>query len=201
MRIRFTMPAKARLVVAGFALMSAVLAGCGSDDGDNGATSDQTFNSADVEFAQGMIPHHAQAIDMAELVPDRSEMAEVQSLAQDIEAAQQPEIDQMSGMLEEWDEDVPDPDAGGHADHGSADGMEGMMSDDDMAALGAATGAEFDRMWLNMMIEHHEGAISMSQSVLDDGVNPEVAELAEEIIEAQQAEIDQMRQLLDEVPS
>jgi uncharacterized protein (DUF305 family) len=201
MRIRFTMPAKARLVVAGFALMSAVLAGCGSDDGDNGATSDQTFNSADVEFAQGMIPHHAQAIDMAELVPDRSEMAEVQSLAQDIEAAQQPEIDQMSGMLEEWDEDVPDADAGGHADHGSADGMEGMMSDDDMAALGAATGAEFDRMWLNMMIEHHEGAISMSQSVLDDGVNPEVAELAEEIIEAQQAEIDQMRQLLDEVPS
>jgi uncharacterized protein (DUF305 family) len=193
------------LVVTGLALTAAVgLAACGNDDdtNDDATNGDATAHSvADVEFAQGMIPHHVQAVDMSALVPERSDMPEVLALAEEIQAAQQPEIDQMTQMLENWGEDVPDADGDDpHAGHGESDDMAGMMSDDDMADLEAASGSEFDRMWLTMMIEHHEGAISMSESVLADGTDSEVEELAAEIIEVQQEEIDVMRDLLEEVP-
>ncbi|WP_166355297.1 DUF305 domain-containing protein [Phytoactinopolyspora limicola] len=190
---------KAVLHVAGALLVATVLVSCGGDDTDDGA-GDAAFNAADVTFAQGMIPHHAQAIEMSALVPERSTTPEVQALAEDIEAAQQPEIDLMSEMLEAWGEDVPAADGDdGHAGHGSEDGMAGMMSDDDMAALEDSSGTEFDQMWLTMMIDHHEGAITMSDVVLSDGADPDVADLAEEIIEVQQTEIDQMRDLLEKV--
>ncbi len=195
---------------AGAALLVAGLAACSNDDNsdaDADVTSDTSHNDADVAFAQEMIPHHAQAIEMSELVPDRAESPEVQALAEDIEAAQQPEIDLMSDMLVGWDEDVPDIEGsdgegsdGGHEGHG-ADDMPGMMSHDEMAELDAATGADFDRMWLTMMIEHHEGAITMSEDVLADGTDTDVGHLAEEIIDVQQAEIDQMQGLLEGLPS
>ncbi|NDL57311.1 DUF305 domain-containing protein [Phytoactinopolyspora mesophila] len=206
---KLSTPTKAVSVIAGLAFTAAVgLTACGNDDdaldgtANDSATSGEEagHNAADVEFAQGMIPHHVQAVDMSELVPERSDMPELRTLADEIQAAQQPEIDQMTEMLESWGEDVPDPDDP-HAGHGDTSGMEGMMSDEEMAALENASGAEFDRMWLTMMIEHHEGAISMSETVLADGSDAEVEELAAEIIEVQREEIDLMRDLLEEVPS
>lgn len=160
-----------------------VLAGCGSADDDE-------FAPADVEFARQMIPHHAQAVEMAGMLPSDGVSPELTELAAAIAGAQQPEIDQMTAMLDRWGY-VPPPPEGGHAHE-----MAGMLTEDDLAALDAATGAEFERMWLTMMIEHHEGAIEMAETVLDDGVDPEARELAEEIVDVQQAEIARMERML-----
>lgn len=185
------------------ALLAAVgllFAGCGDDDANDGGagTAAETsatqaeFNEADVEFAQGMIPHHAQAVEMAEMVPEQGITQELIGLADAIEGAQQPEIDQLTTMLERWGEDVPSTDMG---EHGSME-MEGMMSMEDMDALGAATGAQFEQMWLTMMIEHHEGAVTMAETEIAEGQDTEAQELAQEIIDAQQTEITQMEQML-----
>jgi uncharacterized protein (DUF305 family) len=187
------------------AAVSLVAVGCGSSsdgsmpgmDMDSDATETTTgdasgadFNDADVTFAQGMIPHHRQAVEMAELAGDRAESQEVKDLAADIEAAQDPEIEQMTGWLEEWDQPM---------EMDGMDSMEmgGMMSEDQMSELEDATGADFDAMFLEMMIEHHEGAIVMAQEQVDDGKNAEAVALAEAIIEAQQDEIETMQGLLD----
>lgn len=193
---RFTVSA----LVAATALL---LAGCGDDESpDAGAgtitdssTAEAPFNDADVEFAQGMIPHHEQAVEMAEMVPADGVSPELVRLAEAIEGAQQPEIDQMEAMLERWGEDGPSDDP--HADHGpGSGGMDGMMSAEDMVALGAASGIEFERMFVAMMIEHHEGAITMAEIELAEGQDAEALELAEAIIEAQEAEIEQMEGML-----
>ena len=158
-----------------------------------GCSGDEASNDADVMFAQGMIPHHAQALEMAQMVDGRNASQEVTDLAAQIEAAQDPEIQLMTDWLEDWGEDVPDL----AMDHSTMDhSMTGMMTADQMAALDDATGDEFDQMFLEMMIEHHEGAIAMSETELSDGANDEAKELAQEIIDAQQAEIDLMRELL-----
>jgi uncharacterized protein (DUF305 family) len=172
------------LAAIAFAIVApSVLVGC-SDDED--------FNDADVMFAQGMIPHHAQAVEMAQLVQGREAGQEVTDLAAQIEAAQDPEIQLMTDWLEDWGEDVPDL----AMDHSAMDHGMGMMTAEQMAALDGATGDEFDRMFLELMIEHHEGAIAMSQTELSEGTNEEAEELAQEIIDAQQAEIDHMQELL-----
>jgi uncharacterized protein (DUF305 family) len=187
------------------AALSLIAVGCGSSsDGSMPGmahSSDTTeapagdaagadFNDADVTFAQGMIPHHIQAVEMAKLAGDRAESQKVKDLAADIEAAQDPEIEQMTAWLEEWDQPM---------EMDGMDSMEmgGMMSDDQMSALEDATGTEFDTMFLEMMIEHHEGAIVMAQDQVDNGKNAEAIALAEAIIEAQQAEIETMQELLD----
>ncbi|HEX6338579.1 MAG TPA: DUF305 domain-containing protein [Jiangellaceae bacterium] len=158
-----------------------------------GCSGDEDYNDADVMFAQGMIPHHAQALEMAQLVQGRDAGQEVTDLAAQIEAAQDPEIQLMTGWLENWGEDVPDL----TLDHSAMDHGKGMMTADQMAALDDATASEFDRMFLELMIEHHEGAIAMSKTELADGADKEAKELAQEIIDGQQAEIDHMRELLD----
>ncbi|MEU0313908.1 DUF305 domain-containing protein [Nocardioides sp. NPDC006273] len=171
------------------------LASCGgSDDGDTSAG----HNDADVMFAQQMIPHHQQAIEMAELAETRAESQEVKDLAADIEAAQGPEIETMTGWLESWGEDVPDEGMSG-MDHGdmSLEDMTGMMSEEDMTALGNASAAEFDQMFLTMMIEHHEGAIEMAQAEQADGEFPDATAMAEDIETAQAEEIQTMRALLE----
>jgi len=162
----------------------------GNTETTGAGASGPEFNDADVMFAQGMIPHHKQAVEMAKLAGDRAESQEVKDLAADIEAAQDPEIEQMAGWLEEWDQPM---------ELGGMDSMEmgGMMSEDQMSGLEDATGAEFDTMFLEMMIEHHEGAIVMAQEQVDDGKNAEAVALAEAIIEAQQGEIETMQRLLD----
>ena len=189
-----------------------VIAGC-SDGGDSAPTPSaetsisasqtaipQGVNAADIEFLEGKYPHHAQALDMAKMVEGRTDNAELIAMAAQIEAAQDPEKQQMSEILTQWGR--PDPasnptggmDQSGHG-VGRAD-MPGMMSDDDMAAMMDAQGVEFDKMWLTMMIEHHSGAITMSQTELDSGLDPTAEKLAEEIIAAQQAEIVQMQAML-----
>lgn len=169
-------------VAALSATLFLVASGCsGSDD----------FNDSDVSFAQDMIPHHEQAVEMAELADGRAGGDEVLDLATAISQAQGPEIDTMTTWLEEWDQEVPE----------SMDGMDmsmpGMMSDEDMTALEDAERAEFDQLWLTLMIEHHTGAIEMAQVEQEDGKSEDAIALAEEIEQAQAAEIEQMEQLLD----
>lgn len=146
---------------------------------------------ADVAFAQQMIPHHEQAVEMSAMVDGAQASPEVEDLAARIAGAQGPEIETMTGWLEEWD---VDPDGS----MGSMGSMEGMMSDDQMAQLDRSSGADFDRRWLTMMIAHHRGAVAMAETVLDEGEDPEVRELAQEIIDGQRAEITEMEAMLDE---
>jgi uncharacterized protein (DUF305 family) len=153
-------------------------------------------NAADVMFAQMMIPHHQQALEMAVLARTRAGNSQVKALAAKIEAAQQPEIQTMKGWLKAWGAPLQDPSGGmGHGSmgHGS---MPGMMTDADMAKLKAATGTAFDRMFLELMIAHHTGAIEMAETELAQGQNPDAKALAEEIRAAQTAEITAMRALL-----
>lgn len=152
------------------------------------------FNDADVDFAQGMIPHHRQAIEMARLAQDRAEDPRVLDLAERIEAAQEPEIETLSGWLEAWGAE-----ATGGMDHGSGDGMGGKMSEQDMAALMNATGPEFDRLFLEQMIVHHDGAVAMAVTEAGEGRFPDAVAMAEQIRDTQSAEIAEMRQLLTDL--
>ena len=197
-------------------LMSAVvvLAGCsdtaetptagGSATDESSADQNAEFNDADVTFAQGMIPHHEGALTMAVVATDRASDPRVVDLAERIEAGQDPEIDLMTGWLEEWGQPLPDDsgDTGGMG-HGSESmggmdhGFEGMggMGMEDMPAAGP----EFDRMWLEAMVEHHEGAVEMARTEIEDGRNAEAVDLARLISETQTQEIEEMRQLLTEL--
>lgn len=194
---------KRTLMSITFAVVAALtVAGCGNgtdSNGSNGSTgstdsSDGQFNDADVTFAQSMVPHHEQAMEMATMAQERASSPEVKQLAEKIAAAQGPEIDTMTGWLEDWGQEVSSDSEGG-MDHSGSD-MSGMMSDDDMRSLGAATGAEFDQMFLEMMIEHHTGAIEMAQTEQQDGENPDAIALAEKIEADQTAEIAEMQDLL-----
>lgn len=198
------------LVLVGSATLSLVAAGCGgsssgSDSGmDMGNKSDTTmamgsdasttmapaaFNDADVAFAQGMIPHHKQAVMMADLAADRASSQEVKDLAAQIKAAQDPEITKMTGWLKDWNQPTQ------MSGMDSMD-MTGMMSDTQMADLKAASGGEFDKMFLGMMIEHHNGAVEMANTEISDGKNPEAIALAKAIVKAQKAEIETMQALV-----
>ena len=176
-----------------------VLTGCGTDSAGTSSTSgastsaveSQTqFNDADVAFLEGMYPHHAQAVEMSDMVAGHTDNAEVVALAAAIKAAQQPEMDRMTTWLQQWGQPVPTPDMSGM--HGMNHGA-GMMSADQMDALTALSGTEFDRQWLTMMIEHHEGAIDMANTELADGENPEARQMATDIVTAQQKEITDMQ--------
>lgn len=203
-----------RIRLAGGLLAGAlVLAGCsgGSDSsagpessassGESSTAESAAFNDADVTFVQGMIPHHRGALAMAQLADGRAEDPRVLDLAGRIEAAQLPEIETMTGLLEEWGEPLPeetDSSMGGMS-HGS-DGMDmGGMSDEDMTAMEAASGAEFDRMFLEMMIGHHRGAVQMAEEEIAEGSNPDAVDLARTIVDAQNAEIQEMETLLAEL--
>lgn len=195
-----------RVLLAAAAVATAgLLAACGTDDtGDdhsahNGAGHSQgagdaptsvtaDANSADVEFATMMIPHHAQAVEMADLVPSRTQNAWLLGFAQKVKDAQQPEIDQLTEALKAWDQPVPDE----HAEHE----MDGMMTAEEMTHLESLSGDDFDKEWITMMIAHHRGAVDMAKAELDKGENPEMRGLAQQIIDAQQAEISEMEQQL-----
>jgi uncharacterized protein (DUF305 family) len=195
-------------------LAGLVLAACGGDDDDadtpatsaatstapaatpppsDGSTSTE-FNDADVEFAQGMIPHHEQAIEMAEIAldPTRQAGAEVTDLAARIRAGQDPEIETLTSWLTAWGQTVEMDTSDGH----DMSSMPGMMSVEDMDAMATMTGAEFDQLWLTMMVVHHQGAIDMAIKVHGDGAHADVKTLATQIVNAQQAELDEMNALL-----
>lgn len=146
-------------------------------------------NAADTAFAQNMIPHHQQAVDMAMTVLNKGADEKVHALAQRIALAQQPEIELMTGWLKAWGE--PTMSAG----HDMA-AMPGMMSDEQMRRFQAASGAALDRMFLSMMIEHHQGAVTMAETELRDGLNAEAKQLAQRIKDSQTKEIAEMRALL-----
>lgn len=192
-------------------LVAAVALGACSSSSDHsgmgGSSSSTTIaipesadhNATDVGFAQGMIPHHAQAIEMADLALSNTTNPEVLSLAKAIKAAQSPEIETLSGWLRQWGQPVPSIEMGSmDHDMSGMDGMmmDGMMSKADMDRLESSTGTEFDRLWLELMIQHHEGAVKMSNAEVDGGKNPEAIALAQSIISSQQAEITTMESLL-----
>ncbi|WP_009478874.1 DUF305 domain-containing protein [Rhodococcus sp. JVH1] len=188
-------------LIAAAAGAALVLAGCGTDSAGTSSTSGAStsavesqaqFNDADVAFLEGMYPHHAQAVEMADMVAGHTDNADVVALAAAIKSAQQPEMDRMTTWLQQWGRPVP-PDMSGM--HGM-NHDDGMMSADQMDALTALTGTEFDRQWLTMMIEHHEGAIDMANTELADGENPEVKQMATGIVTAQQKEIADMQAAL-----
>lgn len=192
-----------------------VLAGC-SDDTSSGSSMDghsmgsssassapsersesasAQFNGADVMFATMMYPHHAQAVEMADMVAGRTDNPEITSLAADISAAQQPEMEQLTAWLAEWGQPAPSADMSrmGSMDHSSGNGM---MTQQDMDSLMAASGADLDRQWLTMMIAHHTGAVEMASTEMADGSDPDAKELARTIVATQNQQIDTMRGLL-----
>jgi uncharacterized protein (DUF305 family) len=173
-----------------------MMGGTGTSTSASDSAEDNS-NATDVAFARDMIPHHHQAIQMARLAGSRAEDPRVLDLAGRIEAAQQPEIETLSGWLDEWGADRGHMDDGmGGTGHG---GMGGMMSEQDMHALMNATGAGFDRLFLEQMTVHHEGAVEMAATEIAEGRNADAIALAETIRKTQTAEIAEMRQLLTEL--
>ncbi len=201
-------------IALGLVLVTAVgLGACSSDhSGMSGMSSSTTieipananYNATDIGFAQGMIPHHAQAIEMADLALTNTKNPDVLVLANKIKAAQSPEIVKLSGWLRDWGQTVPST-ASGSMDHDmSGMGgmmMDGMMSQADMDRLETSTGTEFDRLWIELMIQHHEGAVKMSKTEVAGGKNPDAIALAQAIISSQQAEITTMESLLKKMPA
>lgn len=176
-------------------LMSVVLVGCGGASVQSaGEVPDGAeFNEADLEFLAGMIPHHEQAIVMAEMVSSVEVSVEVAKLADEVRMSQTPEITVMRSLISDWGLQIDTHsghDSGEHSDHG-------MMSPEDLDTLADSAGADFERRWLTMMIEHHEGALAMAREVLTTGKAPAVRELATSIVALQTAEIGQMQRLLD----
>jgi uncharacterized protein (DUF305 family) len=169
-----------------------------SHDGESSAAAQGAdFNDADETFATGMIPHHEQAIEMSALVPERSSDPAVVELAAAISGAQKPEIDVLKVFLVQWNgaESSPETSTDAHEGHDMG-AMDGMVDEATMARLATLRGAEFDTLWLQSMIGHHEGAIGMANTEIADGANPDAKALAKQIVTAQQAEIDQMKQML-----
>jgi uncharacterized protein (DUF305 family) len=156
---------------------------------------DDTHNRVDTEFTQNMVVHHEGAIVMANLAARVASAPEVKALGQRISAAQEPEIIDMKSWLVAWGEQsAADVDMDG-MDMGGMD-MGGLSQDEAMAELKVAEGIAFDRRFLELMIEHHRGAIEMADTQLASGTNPQALALAQSIIDAQNAEITEMEQLL-----
>jgi uncharacterized protein (DUF305 family) len=209
---------------AALAVASTLLSSCGS--GGDGASSDHAHhahgahkgtarhNAADVSFARRMIPHHRQAVEMAELADERAGSRQVRTLAVKIEKAQGPEITRMSGWLEAWGQRAPaSGSASGRGQHGQygqhhgqhgqgahqeghgGQGMSGMMDEREMNGLKAARGKDFDEKFLTMMVGHHEGAVEMARTERSQGRYEPAKKLASAVVSAQSAEIRDMRAL------
>ena len=204
-----TIPTLAALTLG----LSLTLTACGADDTETPAAStiqlsNREHNDADVEFASSMIQHHAQALAMVDATMGRDLDPEVAAVADDIRAAQAPEIETMANWLKTWHEDIPETVRDhANADHGmdgmdkgdmddTGMGMPGMMSPHDMKALAKVSDAEFQDMWLDMMVEHHEGALEMAAAEEADGQYKPAVELAKDIQASQTAEIEKMQDLL-----
>jgi uncharacterized protein (DUF305 family) len=214
-----TASARAATWVALLALTAAV-AGCTSDDEDEpegprvvqlggpGETGrelseeelsepeDLPYSAADVAFVQNMIPHHEQALEMVALIDERSSSPDLPNLAERMKVSQLAEIDLLEDWLAARDEDVPS----NHAHHGAHHDMlmPGMMTDAEMDQLAGARGRVFDRLFLQYMIRHHEGAVIMVEDLLSsgNGQEPALFQLAQQIDSDQRVEIARMKQML-----
>lgn len=180
-----------RKFLAGLVLpvIAVVLVGCSGSQ-----PAPATHNAADVAFAQGMVPHHQQAVQMAMPVPQHTANPRVIALAKQIQQAQQPEIDQLTTWLKTWGAPLPATgDMGGMngMDHGQP--MSGMV---DTAGLDQLRDQAYDRKWLDLMIQHHEGAITMARTELSQGQDTGAKAMAQHITDTQQAEIATMKSLL-----
>jgi uncharacterized protein (DUF305 family) len=184
-------------LLSGALATTLALAGCsmegmdmggGSSPSTSSSSESSSANNADITFAMQMVAHHEQAVEMAQMVLDKDGVdPRVTELAQNIKDAQGPEIDTMNGWLDSW------------GASGSMDGMDmgGTMSDADMAALKAASGSEANKLFLEQMTVHHEGAIDMAKTELQTGQNADALALAQKIVDDQTAEIARMKDLLD----
>jgi uncharacterized protein (DUF305 family) len=206
-----------RLALAGVALVGSVLlaAGCGNSGGGHdmgnmgggamsasaGSNANASFNDADVMFAQMMIPHHKQAVEMATLADTQATDPQLKQLAAQIKSAQDPEITKMTGWLQAWGKPTTAP--SGHSMGGASSmpgmggGMPGMMSDADMTKLKAAKGKDFDRQFATMMIGHHNGAIQMARDEQTNGSSADAKALAKNIADSQQTEVATLQKILD----
>ncbi|GGF45516.1 DUF305 domain-containing protein [Microbacterium sorbitolivorans] len=156
------------------------------------ASTSSEANAADETFATMMIPHHEQAVEMADMILDKDGVdTRVTDLAQQIKDAQAPEIETMTGWLTEWGVSLDS----GMAGHDMGD--DGMMDESAMTALDDADGADAARLFLEGMLMHHEGAIDMAETELADGQFPDALELAQQVIDGQSAEITTMNDILD----
>jgi uncharacterized protein (DUF305 family) len=190
------------LIVTASVAAIGLLAACGKSD-DHSAThgtptsssaAAESHNQADVTFAQNMVPHHQQAIEMSDVILAKPGIdPRVVTLADQIKSAQGPEIQQMQAWLGQWG--VSTQSMPGH-DMGSMPGMSGMMSEQDMTALKDAKGTEASKLFLTQMIQHHTGAIAMAQNEIKSGQYPAALTMARQIVTTQQQEIDQMRGML-----
>jgi uncharacterized protein (DUF305 family) len=190
------------VIATAFVAAIALLTGCSKSD-DHSAThgaatsssaTTQPHNQADVTFAQNMVPHHQQAIQMSdEILAKQGIDPRVVTLANQIKSAQGPEIQQMQTWLGQWG--AATSSMPGH-DMGSMPGMSGIMSEQDMTALQNAQGVEASKLFLTQMIEHHKGAITMAQDEVKSGQYPAAVAMAKQIVTTQQQEIDQMQGML-----
>ncbi|MEV4429816.1 DUF305 domain-containing protein [Streptomyces sp. R-07] len=210
----FTHRTARKFALAGAVTATALLlAACGADEDKNGmdhggmsataspstasgataeAAAPGPFDDADVMFAQMMIPHHEQALEMAKLADGRAEDPEVKKLVAAIEQAQDPEIQKMKAWLKGWGK--PESAA---MDHSGGHGMAGMMSDQDMKDLAATKGKAFDRKFAELMIAHHDGAVAMAKDEQKNGRNATAKKLADDVVRTQSAEVAQLRKILD----
>ncbi|MGW0084299.1 DUF305 domain-containing protein [Streptomyces sp. NPDC003393] len=158
-----------------------------ADEAQRRRRQDDTPNTADISYAQMMIVHHRQALQMTRLAPDQAQSAKVKRLAERITAEQGPEIEAMRS----WLKDAHAEEQAGHAhDHGA---MPGMATEEQLTELRAAHGEKFDALFLRLMITHHEGALTMATDVKGEGNNIRIEEMADDVIAQQSAEIKRMR--------
>jgi uncharacterized protein (DUF305 family) len=182
--------------LAAAATAGLLLTGCGNKTSSNPAppaadsapvtSSQQQHNQADVVFLQNMVLHHAQAITMSQIARNQASAAQVKDLAARIEAEQSPQIQQMNSLLTEWGIPAPATTGGTGTTNGVGHGQ----------LPGTVSGAGFDRAFLEMMTVHHQDAVDMSQIELAQASNPATRNLAQQIISADQAQLNEMQILL-----
>ena len=184
-----------------------VLSSCGNA-GSGGPTAQQRsdqpvitgqpagHNADDVAFVTDMIPHHQQAVDLSAMVPDRSTDPQLIALAKQISAAQQPEINVMKVFMVQWTDGAVNPMSPDPGQAGRGGTMPGMVDDATMTKLKSSSGVDFDKLWLESMISHHQGAIEMANAEIANGDNVDAKALAKNIVATQEAEIGRMKQML-----
>ena len=180
-------------------------AACSNPENTAAAPTSQAeqHNQTDVDFVTGMAQHHQQALDLAALVPDRSQNAEVKAVAAKIHDEQAPEIAQFRALAKEFGGgqaasgkmDMP----GGDMDGMDMGGADGMVPEKDVEQLRSLSGLKFDKRWIGLMADHHDGAVKMAQNELEKGQNPKAKQLAQSIKAAQTAEIAALGALLEKI--